>query len=380
LLRVGLTGGIASGKSHVLRRLQAAGFATVDLDRTGHDVMAPGGAAYAEVVAAFGPSILGSAGAIDRKALGAIVFASPAARARLDSIVHPRIRDQEAEVARAAEAAGAHALVTDAALLVETGLHLRFDRVVVTWCPPEVQLQRLRARDGLDEAAARARLAAQMPAGEKRAFAHFVIDTSVTPQETDAQADAVAARLRELEPPAPSPVPAARAEACLEQGPRDGPRGLRPAAVVEDAQEAGGLDLSRLARVLQPPAPGPWYRAARPGEPLGPEMLAGAVAIVCAARGADEAHVLAAAASLARLTHLEAPAIAGACLAALAAWAAARASAPVPSALAPWIDAARRWCGADPPPAVIEQVRGAAAATAPRGTLSAALAALAGCR
>jgi dephospho-CoA kinase len=210
LLRVGLTGGIASGKSHVLRRLEAAGLATVDLDVVAHAVIAPGGAAFADVVEAFGPSILDRAGAIDRKALGAIVFAAPEARARLDAIVHPRVREQEAEMARAAESSGARVLVTDAALLVETGLHLRFDRLVVTWCPPAAQLARLRARDGIEEAAAQARLRAQMPIGEKRAFAHFVIDTAGTPGDTDAQVAALAPRLLALDPPPPLRLPEER--------------------------------------------------------------------------------------------------------------------------------------------------------------------------
>ena len=381
LLRVGLTGGIASGKSHVLRRLEAAGLATVDLDRVAHGVIAPGGAAFADVVEAFGPSILDRAGAVDRKALGAIVFASPEARARLDAIVHPRVREREAELARAAESSGARVLVTDAALLVETGLHLRFDRLIATWCPPGAQLERLRARDGIQEAAAEARLRAQMPGDEKRAFAHFAIDTSGTPGETDAQVDALVPRLRALEPPLPLALPAARARACLEDGPPAGPRGLTPQRVVRDAGEAGGLDLARLARLLEPPAPGPWYRAARPAEgaPF-PATLAGALALVCAARGADAPYVLGAAASLARLTHREPPAIAGAGVAALAAWEAASTRALPGSAIASWTAQARAWAGADPPEAVILQVRRAAAGAATPGTLSSALAALSGDR
>src|SRR6185295_2738406 len=107
LLRVGLTGGIATGKSHVLRALADAGLATVDLDRVAHAVIAPDGPGHAPVLAAFGPAVLGADGAIDRKALGAIVFARPEARARLDAIVHPLVRAREAEIARAAEANGA---------------------------------------------------------------------------------------------------------------------------------------------------------------------------------------------------------------------------------------------------------------------------------
>jgi dephospho-CoA kinase len=377
LLRVGLTGGIASGKSHVLRRLEAAGFATVDLDRVAHALLAKGGAAFAPVVEAFGSSILDPAGAIDRKALGAIVFAAPEARARLDALVHPRIREEEAAIARAAESAGARVLVTDAALLVETGLHLRFDRLVVTWCPAGVQLQRLRARDGIDEAAARARLGAQMPGDEKRAYGHFVIDTSGTPGDTDTRVDALAEALRGLEPPPPSPLPPARVKACLQEGPAAGPRGLTPARVVSDAEQAGGLDLSRLARLLEPPVAGPWYRAARPGEgaPF-PDTLAGALAVVCAARGADAPYVLGAAASLARLTHLPPRAIAGACVAALAAWEAARTRTLPSSAVESWVEQARAWAGVEPPEEVIGELLRAAANAAAPGGLSGALAAL----
>jgi dephospho-CoA kinase len=377
LLRVGLTGGIASGKSHVLRRLQAAGLAAVDLDHVAHATMALGGAAFDEVVAAFGPSVLDGAGAIDRKALGAIVFTSPEARARLDAIVHPRVREGEAAVARAAEAAGAAVLVTDAALLVEAGLHLRFDRLIATWCPPEAQLARLRARDGIGEAAARARVEAQMPIGEKRAFAHFMIDTSGTPADTDAQVDALVPRLLEIEPPVPLSLPPMRVKACLEKGPPAGPRGLTPAGVVRVAAEAGGLDLARLVRLLEPPAVGPWYRAARPGEGgPGPETLAGAVAIACAERGADAPYVLGASASLARLTHLEPPSVAGACVAALAAWEGARTGALSTAGLASWIEQARKWSGADPPEAVISEVERLSAGVVTAGGLSAALRAL----
>jgi dephospho-CoA kinase len=377
LLRVGLTGGIASGKSHVLRRLAETGFATVDLDRVGHALLAPGGAAHGPVVEAFGPGILDAGGAIDRKALGAIVFASPAARARLDALVHPLIRGEERRAARAAAEAGAGVLVTDAALLVETGLHLRFDRLVVTHCGSDLQLQRLRARDGLDEASARARLAAQMPPDEKRRYAHVVVDTSRSQQETDAQVAALAVRLRALPPPQARALPAGRAAACLRDGPAEGPRGLTPERVLDDAATAGGLDLARLALLLVPPAAGPWYRAARADEGApGPETLAGPLVLWCAARGADADFVLGAAASLARLTHAADGAVAGACLAALALWDAAERGAIDLAALDDWSARARERAGAAPPPDVAGDLRRAAAGAPVPGTLSGALAGL----
>ncbi len=381
-LRVGLTGGIASGKSHVLSRLDAAGFATIDLDRVAHGLIAPGGAAYAAVVAAFGASILDRGGAVDRKKLGALVFASADARARLDAIVHPLVREQEAGMARAAEAKGARVLVTDAALLVEAGMHLRFDRLVVTWCAPDAQMARLRGRDGVDEAAARARLAAQMPPDEKRTFAHDVIDTSGMFAETDAQVAALVPRLQELRPASPLAVPPERAAACLREGPAAGPRGLTPPRLLKEVEAAGGFEMARLAGLLDPPARGPWYRSAlADAGPPGPETLAGALAVCCAARGADPPYVLGAAASLARLTHTHPQAVAGACLAALAAWeVAARGTLSALEEPAPalWAEQARERAGAAPLNEVVEEVRRAAAGAAVAGTLSGALAGLAG--
>ena len=184
MLRVGLTGGIACGKSHVLRRLAAHGLATAALDSVAHELMAPGGATYGEIVAAFGREILGEDGAIDRRALGELVFADAAARARLDAIVHPRVRQSEEHLVAALAAEGRSVIVSDAALLVEVGIHLRFDRLVVVHCEEADQRRRLMERDGLGEAAARARIEAQMPVREKRLFGHYRIDTSGTVPQT----------------------------------------------------------------------------------------------------------------------------------------------------------------------------------------------------
>jgi dephospho-CoA kinase len=320
MLRVGLTGGIACGKTRVARRLAAAGLQVIDLDAVAHELTAPGGAAYADVVRAFGPDILAADGAIDRRALAARVFPDAEALGRLNALVHPRVREEEAR--RAAALAGTDAVfVTDAALLVESGLHLRFDRLVVVDCLPEQQLRRLASREGMTEATARARIAAQMPVTEKRRFGHFVIDGSLAFEETDRQTDEVAARLRSLaaSPPARVAVPPDRALAALVYGPGHGPRGLTPALLLREIVEGGGLEMQRLAALLVPAAGGPWYRAADAAwaEP-GPETLAASIALWSLARRGDDAEYTASvAASVARLTHEEPRRIADASLVAL---------------------------------------------------------------
>jgi dephospho-CoA kinase len=198
MLRVGLTGGIACGKSRVLRRFQAAGCHVLDLDDVSRQVMAADGTAFSAIVEHFGRAILAANGSIDRTALGRLAFSNPEARASLNALVHPRIREvEEAFASRFATEPGA-VVVTDGALLVETGLHARYDRLVVVYCSAEEQLRRLQVRDGLNEADARARIAVQMPQDEKRAYGHYTVSTSGTPEETDQRADALAAELRRL--------------------------------------------------------------------------------------------------------------------------------------------------------------------------------------
>lgn len=361
MLRVGLTGGIACGKTYVRRRMQDAGLATLDLDVVAHEVTAPGGSAYDAVIAAFGRDIVGSDGQIHRPTLGALVFADPAARARLNAIVHPRVREEEDRRAAQAAGRGAALLVTDAALLVEAGFHLRFDRLVVVHCTPDEQLRRLRLRDGLDEAAARARLRAQMPIAEKRTYAHFEVATDGTFAQTDTAVDAVTAALQDAAQAvrARPIVGRAPARAAIGFGPQVGPRGLTPGAVLADVAAAGALDLDRIARLLEPPAPAgePWYRAAMRSGSHGPEALAAPVALWSLARaGGDPEYVAAAAASLARLTHADPSAVAGACLTALLL---AEALAPSGAWLseARWLELSRRWAGAAPSDAVRRSAR-----------------------
>lgn len=321
MLRVGLTGGIACGKSHVLRRLAAAGCHVLDLDRVSREVMAPGGAAYADVVAAFGAGILAPDGSIDRAALGQRVFADGETRERLNALVHPRIRALEVDFsARHAGQAGAVAVV-DGALLVEVGLHLRFDRLVVAHCTAAEQLARLKARDRLDDAAARARVAAQMSQDEKRSFAHFAVSTSGAPAGTEQRADDLAVRLRRLslERPVPAPVEPRRAQACLSRGPAAGPRGLAPAALLDRAGGGRGLDLQALVRALE--GDRPWYRPTAGAAGEGPELLAPALALwVLGERGADLDYLLGAARSLAAAFDPDPGAVARTCLAARVAY------------------------------------------------------------
>lgn len=317
MLRVGLTGGIASGKSQVLRVLAGEGFFTLDLDRVAHELMAPGGAAHAAVLGLFGPGVAAPDGGIDRRVLGSIVFSDPAARGRLDALVHPLVRDAEAQRLAQAQRAGAAVAVSDAALLVESGGHLRYDRLVVAWCPPDEQRRRLRAREGLDEAAANARLAAQMPTDEKRRFAHFELPTEGRLEETEARAHALAGRLRAV----PGPAAAPAAPVVVSALPPRGPGGLDTARFLHYLDAAPRLEMKELAALLDPPPSGPWYRAAqgRPALP-GPELLAAPVAAHCLKRRGDDPEFLAAvAASIARLTHADPGAIARAVLAALAA-------------------------------------------------------------
>jgi dephospho-CoA kinase len=193
MLRVGLTGGLASGKSTVAGMFRTLGAFHVDADRIAHSLIAPGGRACDAVVARFGQGIVGADGAIDRKALAGVVFTDPAARAALNAIVHPLVRE---EIARAiAEHAGspdaAPVALVDAALLVETGLHRDLDVLVVVACRPETQVARAVSRGGMTETEARSRIAAQAPVDVKRAAADHVIDTDTSIVETERQVRAV---------------------------------------------------------------------------------------------------------------------------------------------------------------------------------------------
>lgn len=189
MLRVGLTGGLASGKSTVARFFRELGAFHVDADRLAHDLIAPGGSAEREVISRFGGGILGTDGAIDRKALGAVVFSDPQALADLNALVHPKVRKEIAQRIADHESGTSPAKVAlvDAALLVESGIHRDLDALIVVACPEETQIARAVARGGLTESQARARIAAQAPLAEKLAVADHVIDNGASLDETRRQ-------------------------------------------------------------------------------------------------------------------------------------------------------------------------------------------------
>ena len=198
MLRIGLTGGIASGKSTVAAMLRDRDCPILDADAIAHELLEPGQDAYNEVVREFGEGILTRGGAVDRKKLGAIVFADAQKRQRLNQIMHPRIQRIVAEwFSRLDRPGGPDFAFEDAALILEAGVKSDFDRVVVCWCRPEQQLQRLRDR-GVSEEDARQRIAAQMPMDEKRRLADDVIDCSGSIEETERQVDALVAKLKQI--------------------------------------------------------------------------------------------------------------------------------------------------------------------------------------
>ncbi len=184
---IGLTGGIASGKSAVGRMLARAGVPVIDADQLARDAVAPGTQGLADVVARFGAGVLAPDGTLDRKKLGAIVFADDDARRDLNAITHPRVAVLALERLDALRQAGAPVAVYEVPLLFENGLETMMDATLLVAAPIEVQLRRMRERDGLDDAAARARIAAQMPLDDKRRRATAVIDNAGALTDTEAQ-------------------------------------------------------------------------------------------------------------------------------------------------------------------------------------------------
>ena len=184
--RIGLTGGIATGKSYVRARFEALGVPTIDSDVLAREAVAPGTPGLEAVVRAFGPNVLDASGGLDRKRLGAMVFADPAKRQVLEEIVHPEVR-RSTEAWFAALDPAAPFAIADIPLLYETGRDKDFHAVIVAACDREEQLRRVMARDGLSEAEARQRMAAQLPIEDKVTRADFVIRTDGTYAETDRQ-------------------------------------------------------------------------------------------------------------------------------------------------------------------------------------------------
>ena len=179
MLRVGLTGSIAAGKSFVSGVLAELGCRVLDADETAREVVAPGSPALLEVIAKFSDSVIKSDGTLDRVALGALVFADTGKRSILNSILHPYIIAQQDQRLREWEALDPDGIaIVDAALMIESGGYKRFDKLIVVHCRADVQLERLMSRDNLNLAEAERRIAAQMPQEEKKKFADYLIYTS----------------------------------------------------------------------------------------------------------------------------------------------------------------------------------------------------------
>jgi dephospho-CoA kinase len=193
--RIALTGGIATGKSHVRARFEALGVPTIDSDVLAHRAVAPGSAGLAAVVARFGANVLDPQGQLNRKQMADIVFSDPEARKALEAIVHPEVQ-RETDAWFAALDSQQHPFaIADIPLLYEVNRDRDFEAVIVAACRPEVQLRRLMERDRLPEAAARRRIDAQLPIEEKVRRADFVIQTDGSFEETSQQVDALARKL-----------------------------------------------------------------------------------------------------------------------------------------------------------------------------------------
>jgi dephospho-CoA kinase len=186
MLRVALTGGIATGKSYCLAKFASFGVPVLDADKLAREAVVPGSPALAAVAARFGPAVMRADGSLDRAALGRIVFSDRAARADLEAIVHPEVYHRISEWF-ASTPPKTRLAIADVPLLFETGHNHDFDRVIVTACTPAEQMRRLITRDGLSEADARARLNAQWPIEEKVARGDYIIRTDGTLADTDVQ-------------------------------------------------------------------------------------------------------------------------------------------------------------------------------------------------
>ena len=201
MLKVGLTGGLACGKSFVGQALASYGCFLVQADELGHQVLAPGGEAYDGVVQEFGREILIDSGEIDRHALAARVFGAPERLARLNALVHPPVLRREDElIAEFALREPDGIAVVEAAILIETGSYKRFDRIILVTCSEDQQVERAMRRDGAVLVDVRARLGRQMALDEKRKYADFVIDTSGEKEDTLRQTRAAYDALRRLNP------------------------------------------------------------------------------------------------------------------------------------------------------------------------------------
>ncbi|MBW2673804.1 MAG: dephospho-CoA kinase [Deltaproteobacteria bacterium] len=192
MIRIGLTGGIGSGKSTVAELFRKRGAHIIDLDLLAHEMEEPGGAAWEGIVDHFGREILDTGGRVDREALGRIVFRDSAKREELNHIVHPAIRDEwRRRIDDIGRGDGRAIVISDVPLLIEVGWHEEMDIVILVHVPPDVQVERIMKRNGYTEGEARDRLRSQMPLDEKIPFADFVIHNEGTPEEAEAAVEEI---------------------------------------------------------------------------------------------------------------------------------------------------------------------------------------------
>jgi dephospho-CoA kinase len=191
-LLVGLTGGIACGKSNATRVFAELGAHVLDADQIAHEAIRAGQPAFTEIVDYFGRDITNADGEIDRKRLGKIIFSDVGAREKLNAIVHPRVIAEQERLSEDITArCGSCIIIVDAALMIEAGSYKRFEKLIVVHCKPELQLHRLMVRDGLTLAEAQERIATQMPLSEKLKLASYVVETSGTYRQTRSQIVAI---------------------------------------------------------------------------------------------------------------------------------------------------------------------------------------------
>jgi dephospho-CoA kinase len=199
MLRVGLTGSIAVGKSFVTSILSGLGCRTLDADETAREVVLPGSPGLAAVATEFGPDVLNPDGTLNRQQLGGIIFADEEKRQNLNHILHPFIIARQDEIMRGWEQEDPNGIgIIDAALMIESGGYRRFDKLIVVHCRPEVQLERLMLRSGLARDEAQARIDSQMPQAEKQKYADYLIDTSDGFEATQKRTQEVYNDLRRL--------------------------------------------------------------------------------------------------------------------------------------------------------------------------------------
>lgn len=209
IYKLALTGGIATGKSYARQRFEELGIPTVDADEIARKLPRRHSEALESIVRRFGPAILNRNGTLNRRALAAVVFANPDARHDLEAILHPAVYRAIQAWFEHLELLGRHRIgLADIPLLYETGRHAGFDKVIVTWCPEELQMARMLDR-GLTEQEAQQRMAAQLPSEEKKARADYVIDTSGPKEDTNRQIDAIFDKLVEIVQPSDSQAPPA---------------------------------------------------------------------------------------------------------------------------------------------------------------------------